>query len=385
MTKRKRMSDMKGLKKTGRVIISVCLMLTMIMLAACSGGEGGAVSRKDSKPETDTVRLAVFNHGHILNAIAEEQGYLEDEGIKVEYVNVETDAEVFEGIKNGTIDVASNSGTNLPLQMIAEGMDLTMFGGYLLTGCMPVFAKVETEWNGVEDLAGKTMACEPNMFAISGPLLEKGIDPLNDVKWYDPEDQEDRIKAVKEGKADFGLVGTQLNYEIDSDPELKVCAYASDILPDYSCCRVEALTEWVNSNPNTVKALLRAWIRAQEYYERNHEESVKFISEITGQDEEFLRSHMDNPHFDINTDPLKSSIERAWDYMGRIGLLSAESEKTDIDEHINTELYKEALDECQELYGRDDPNFYEKMQSKYSEFDQAVIDAGSGDGQEQDQ
>ena len=129
------------------------------------------------------------------------QCYLEDEGIKVEYVHVETDAEVFEGIKNGTIDVASNSGTNLPLQQIADGQDLTIFGGYLLTGCMPIFAKVDTKWDGIEDLAGKTMACEPNMYAVSGPLLDKGYDPLKDVKWYNPEDQNDRIKAVKEGKA----------------------------------------------------------------------------------------------------------------------------------------------------------------------------------------
>ncbi len=363
---------MKRMIKTGRLLISLMLVLSLTVLTACSG-EGGGSSKAQEKPETETVRLAVFQHGHILNAIAEAQGYLEEEGIKVEYVNVETDTEVFEGIENGTIDIASNSGTNLPLQMIAEGKDLTIFAGYLLTGCMPVFAKVDTEWNGIESLAGKTMACEPNMFAVSGPLLDKGYDPLKDVKWYDPEDQNDRIKAVKEGKADFGLVGTQLNYVIDSDPELKVCAYASDLLPDYSCCRVEARTDWVNENPNTVKALLRAWIRALEYYKSNHDESVKFISETTGQDEEFLRSHMDNPHFDINTDPLKTSVERAWDYLGKIGIITGEAKKIDIDDHINTELYKEALDECQERYGDEDSRFYEQLQSQFAQFNQADI------------
>ena len=74
--------------------------------------------------------------------------------------------------------------------------------------------------------------------------------------------------------------------------------------------------------------------------------------------------------FDINTDPMKSSVERAWDYMDRIGLLNAASKKIDIDEHINTELFKEALDTCQSKYGNDDPAFYEKMQSQYSAYDQ---------------
>lgn len=369
--RKERRTDMKRQNRY-RLLISLILIIALTALTACSGGNSGS-SRKDTDPETDTVRLAVFQHGHILNAIAEAQGYLEDEGIKVEYVNVETDTEIFEGIEKGTIDIASNSGTNLPLQMIAEGHDLTIFAGYLLTGCMPVFAKVDTEWTGIESLVGKTMACEPNMFAVSGPLMDKGYDPLKDVNWYNPEDQNDRIKAVKEGTADYGLVGTQLNYAIDSDPELKVCTYASDLLPDYSCCRVEANTEWVNENPNTVKALLRAWIRALEYYNNNHEESVKFISEMTGQDEEFLRSHMDNPHFEINTDPLRTSVERAWDYLKKIGIITGEAEKIDIDEHIDTELYKEALDECQDRYGNDDPKFYEQLQAQYARFDQEEI------------
>lgn len=369
--RKERRTDMKRQNRC-RLLISLVLVIALTAFTACSGG-AAVSSRNDTAPETDTVRLAVFQHSHILNAIAEAQGYLEDEGIKVEYVNVETDMEVFEGIEKGTIDIASNSGTNLPLQMIAEGHDLTIFAGYLLTGCMPVFAKVDTEWTGIESLVGKTMACEPNMFAVSGPLMDKGYDPLKDVNWYDPEDQNDRIKAVKEGTADYGLVGTQLNYAIDSDPELKVCTYASDLLPDYSCCRVEANTEWVNENPNTVKALLRAWIRALEYYNNNHEESVKFISEMTGQDEEFLRSHMDNPHFEINTDPLRTSVERAWDYLKKIGIITGEAEKIDIDEHIDTELYKEALDECQDRYGKDDPKFYEQLQAQYARFDQEEI------------
>ena len=357
------------LKKTGRSLLLLSLILLITLLASCSEDTVEQKTEAMSEPETETVRLAAFQYGHILNAIAEAQGYLEEEGIKVEYVPVETDAEVFEGIEKGTIDIASNSGTNLPLQQIADGQDLTIIGGYLLTGCMPVFAKVDTKWNGIEDLAGKTMACEPNMYAVSGPLLDKGFDPLKDVNWYNPENQKDRIEAVKEGKADYGLVGTMLNDDIDSDPELKVCTYASDLLPNYSCCRVEASTEWINNNPNTVKALLRAWIRAQAYYEENHEESVAFISEITGQDEKILRAHMDNPHFEINTDPMRTSIVRAWDYMSRIGLLNADSKNININDHINTELYKEALDECQSRYGDENDDFYEKMQSQYSKFD----------------
>lgn len=346
----------------------MCILLLCLSLAACSSRKNSDEStvEPDAAPETTTIRLAFYPHGHVLNVIAEDQGYLEEEGIKVEYVNVESDVQVFQYIKEGKIDVASNAGTNLPLQRIAEGQDLTIFGGYLLTGCMPIFAKVDTKWNSFEDLIGKTMACEANVYAVSGPLIDKGHDPLNEVNWLALDDQNERIKAVKEGRADFGLVGTSLNYAINTDPELKVCTYASDILPDYSCCRIEAKTQWVNENPNTVKALLRAWIRAMEYFESHHDETVALLVKETGQDEAFIRAYLDNPHCNINIDPMKSAIRRAWYYMGRLGLLNNIAKKKNIDDHINTTLYKEALDECQEKYGNDDQQFYEKMQGQYA-------------------
>ena len=75
---------------------------------------------------------------------------------------------------------------------------------------------------------------------------------------------------------------------------------------------------------------------------------------------------MDNPHCDINVDPMKSAVRRAWNYMDKLGLLSVSAEKINIDDHINTELYKEALDECQEKYGSENPKFYEKMQGQFA-------------------
>ena len=52
--------------------------------------------------------------------------------------------------------------------------------------------------------------------------------------------------------------------------------------------------------------------------------------------------------------------------MDKLGLLSASASKIDIDEHINTTLYKEALDECQEKYGSENSKFYERMQGQYA-------------------
>lgn len=356
-------------KRKNMLIRLPALMMTVVLvmlMAACGGSQDGSQPETDDSKDVAVVKLAFYPHGHVLNVIAEDQGYLEEEGIKVQYVKVDTDEDVFKGIDKGTIDIASNSGTNLPLERIAAGQDLTIFGGYLLTGCMPIFAKEDTEWKGIESLIGKKVAFEPNLYCITGPLHDKGYDPIKQIDWYETDSQEERIKAVKDGKADYALVGTQLNNEVNTDPELKVCTYASDVLPEYSCCRVVASTEWVNNNPDTAKALLRAWIRALAYYDGHHDEAVTLLVAATGQSEEFIRAYLDNPHCDINVDPMRSAVDRAWKYMDELGLLGASASKISIDDHINTDLYKEALDECQEKYGSDNPKFYERMQGQYA-------------------
>ena len=369
------------MSRTGKRFLTVLILFAiMITTAACAanGSVTGSAGNKnpeteestvqadaDALPEKKVIRLAYSPGGHVLNAIAQKQGYLAEEGITVNYIPVKTDADVFSGIKAGTIDVASNSGTNLPLQMISEGMDLTIFGGYLLTGCMPIIAKPDTPWNGIEDLIGKKAAFEPNVYAVTGPLLEKGYDPVHDITWLEFEDQNDRIKAVESGEADYALVGTDLNYEVNQNPGIKVLTYASDILPDYSCCRVEASSKWVKENPNTVKALLRAWIRAMAYYDAHHDETVSLMTDITGRDQEYIKAYLNNPRFDLNVDPMREAIRRAWQYMDRLGLLDEEARQINIDDHINTDLYEEALDECQRKYGKENLKFYEKLQSQF--------------------
>ena len=198
------------------------------------------------------------------------------------------------------------------------------------------------------------------MYAVTGPLRDKGYDPLNQITWYNPEDQMDRIRAVENGDADFALVGTPLNYEVITNPNIKILTYANDILPDYSCCRVEALSSWVHENPNTVKALLRAWIRALAYYNEHHDEAVALVGKLVSKDEAFVRAYLDNPRFNLNTDPMKTSVVRAWRYLTALGLLSGKAQTTEITDHVNTTLYKEALDECQERYGSDNPKFYDR-------------------------
>lgn len=128
-----------------RRIFAMLLAASMTFgLAACgsSGSEGTDGEKKeestektedsdtdqDSKEET-VVKWNCGTSGNVLLTIAEDKGYLEEEGIAIEYVQANANADAMTLLATGKVDVVSNSGTSNPLQQIASGVDLTIFGG----------------------------------------------------------------------------------------------------------------------------------------------------------------------------------------------------------------------------------------------------------------
>lgn len=359
-------------KRLTSVLLMGCMMVAL--LAGCGSSSdqstddenGGKDSEKGRK-----VRLAFEpSTSHILNIVADKQGYLEDENVTVEYVPCSTYEDAFTGLAGGKIDILSNYGTNLPLQYIGSGTDLTIFGGYMITGCMPVIARAGTEWNGVQDLIGKKVAGLLNNFAVTGALLDMGYDPATQIEWVELADYSERIAAVKSGEADYAILATGFTYQVQNDPGVEIVAFCSDIMPDYSCCRVEANTDWVNDNQELIKDLLKAWIRAQNWYEQNKQETAALVAEDIGVSEDYTAAYVTNDHLKLSVDPYKSSVIRAWNYLGALGSLQEGWEDIDITSHINTDLYKQALDECVEEYYDEAPEFYDRQLGIYEEVNQ---------------
>lgn len=345
-----------------------------LALAGCSSNNDtsaktdNAVSTTTAAKETPTVRLGTTNDGHIFNAIADAQGYLAEEGVNVEVSVFSSSDDAFQALFSGKVDVLSNNGTNLPLTHIASGQDLTIYAGYMITGCMPIIAKTGTKWNGVEDLLGKTIACSGNEFAVFGPLYDAGH-TMDEVTTIVLSNHADRVEAVRSGKADYAICGTSQNYNISQIDEVEVMCYCSDITPDYSCCRVASPQKFLDENSEAVTAMLRAWLRAQDWYEANREATAELVVKQTGSTLEYVHAYMDNEHYRLNLDPYRTSVERAWNWMGEMGLFPDTAASVKIDEHIDTKLYKAALDACTEKYKSDSPEFYTKMNNIYAEYD----------------
>ncbi len=329
-------------------LIAAALMLSMVLGTVTSVA---ADTPKKEVPETAKVRWNYGTSGNVLVTLAQEKGYFEEYGITIEPVEATAVNDAMALLSTGMVDIVSNSGTSNPLQQISSGVDMTIFGGHMVTGAMPVVAKKGTEWKGVKSLVGKKFACNPSYFAYSGALMEEGVEkPLEALEWVTFDNYNDALAAVQRGEVDFANLGTGLNQQVKEMKDIEIVAYQSDIMPNYSCCRMECSTEFLKKNPVTIKLICKALLRAQAYYEANKDESCELLAKTIGADKEYVAAYMMDEHYRVNVDPLKNSVIRAWDILDKIGFLKDKAKEIKIEDHINTEIYEQALKEVTEEY-----------------------------------
>lgn len=360
-------------------ILAMFLGLTMIFgMVGCGNSseaddaQGGDAVVEGASEQTE-VKWNYGTSGNVLITIANEKGYFEDEGITIKPVAADENNDAMTLLQTGKVDIVSNAGTSSPLQQIAAGMDFTIFGGHMVNGSMPVVAKKGTEWNGVESLLGKKFACSPSYFAFTGAVMDvipEGADVMEAVDWQIYSSYSDALAAVINGEVDYALLGTGQNYQVKEElaDQVDIVTYQSEVMPNYSCCRMLAQTEWIDENPNTVKAIIRALLRAQSYYEANKEEAVALHAEAINATEEYVAAYMlDDLHYTVSVDPLQDGVVRAWEILGETGFFGEEGTDVDIMEHMNIVLYEEALAEAAEKYGEEAPEFYENMKTFFEE------------------
>ena len=330
--------------------------------------EKADVSANTDSASRDVIRWNAGTSGNVLMTIAEEKGFLKDEGVSIEFVPATANADAMTMLSTGKVDVVSNSGTSNPLQQISSGVDLTIFGGHMLTGAMPIIAKKGTQWEGVKSLIGKKFACNPSYFALTGAVMELGYDkPLEALEWVTYKNYSDALAAVAKGEVDFALQGTGQNFAVKNMDDVEIVAYQSDIMPNYSCCRVESTTEYFKNNKDKLKKVLKALIRAQEYYQRNKEEAAKLHAAKIDTEVDYVNAYMQDEHYRVHIDPLKKSVERAWNILDKTGFLDEKAKDINIDDHINTDLYKEALDEVIAEQYDENKEFYDGLKQFYEE------------------
>ncbi len=361
--------------KKNILLIMLCAILALSMVGCNASNKEEKtdekkenITKEESNSEVDVIRWVRGHAGNPMMSMARENGYLDEYGIKVEEIPMQTTKDSFAALSSDKIDIISNAGTGTPLQYIASGEDVAIFGGHMVSGSVKLIGPPDAKFDGVEDLIGKTVAAGPQSFQLSGPLIDKGHDPVKDVNWVSME-AADTIAAVVKGEIDYGMVGTEMTqkiYEMEKQGTLKVLIDSNELVKNYSCCRMETNSKFIKDNPETTKKLLKALIRGQKDFVDNPEKAVDLISKEIDSPKDFVEAYTYDPGYILHVDPLYNSCVRAWDWFDKMGLLDENAKNINLKDYIYVDIYKEALDEVIEEVGEEDPEYW-KTVVKYFE------------------
>lgn len=367
------MKERKHWKKLISLMVIAMLAFCTLMTGCGSDSDGGGDGSAEGEKEVLKIRLgAQPASGQVFQFLAEDKGILEEEGLEVEMVWLSNLSDAASSLNAGQVDILSTYGTGGPLVQIANGQDWTIMGGYMIIGETPVFGKPETEFKDLESFRGKkigiTRGGTPDV-VLKGILSDAGFDINKDVTFVEYKKNTDVLQAVANDEVDFGATATG-HQLIAADLGLEVKMWPDEYWEDHSCCRMFGTTEWVSENEEALYRMMRAYLRAEELMqdEAVKEEVVDLVVENLDLKKETVESFVLSEHMKYNTDPYKNSVIKMWNKIfeiGYSGLDSSIKDEVNIEDHINTEIYKKALDSLVEDYP--DSEFFKTKQEEFAE------------------
>jgi NitT/TauT family transport system substrate-binding protein len=352
----------------GAIIIVLILVIAGVFVIF--SGQKTAAGTSSGQPaggtsNETTVRLGYLpSNGDGLFFIAKEEGYFDDQGLNVEMSQFNDGADAYNAMLADKIDIAG-AGTSDPLTFISQGAPLTVIGGLMSEGQMFV-TKPENaqELSNLSNWKGKTIA---GIVMSNGDLVfrfalhDQGIDWQHDVKFLEFSSPTEVLEAVKTGKADGGIVFIPFE-QVAQQEGLSVPIYSAQLWPKHPCCRIVAETQYISDNRETTVKFEKALIEAYKFWNTNHDKTAQDIQKYVGLDKATILNSTYNDYFYSSPDPNADGVRQFWQDMNSAGYINS---TIDINQHIDTSVYKQALDEV--ISENPNDTFYQGLLSDYNQ------------------
>jgi NitT/TauT family transport system substrate-binding protein len=339
------------------------MAVAVLSLSSCS--KKTAVSSDGKEPIPLTILYSSNVVGIPISTIAKEQGYYEEEGLKPDYIILNSGA--IESLSIGKADVNSD-GLIPPLSYIAQKADLKIIGGAKAGGSL-VITKPENadKYRKFENWGGTklgTVRLSTSEMASRYALGKRGYnmdasDPNQDITFVEIESYPNIIEGVRKGQVDIGFI----NFEYQGaarDLGLTVLFPMTEMYPNYVCCRQTAYTKSLESKREAYVAYLRAQIRAYKDFVEQPEVVVALLVKASSQEEEYVRSLLYNTEWNggrtYHPDPDSRRIKEVWDTLIQYKYVP---EGVAFEDAVDCTIYQDALNEILARYP-DDP-LYKQM------------------------
>lgn len=334
---------------------TLALLLGALLLAPGSGG---------AEPLTPLKVGYLPVTGHAKFFVAKEQRLFAKEGLDVELIEFQNSADGLSAIRAGKLDIGA-FGTTAPLVHISKGADLRIIGGIMgEDAALITTAENAPKVKRIADLKGKkvaTVRLASGDAVLRGALNQAGIDWRKDLEIFELKNPPAVIEAVKSGQVDAGLVWGPHDLRAEAQG-LKVVIRSDELSPGHPCCRLTLEQKTLQQSPETWERFLKAILRAEQFAQENHKETITAIAKYVKLDPALLEKAYYSEHLDQSSDPNVKGIDDFWKTMQ--GSAFVESNQS-IAAFIDASIYRKAL----ESLARENPKdlYWQKLLKSFSE------------------
>lgn len=358
------------MKKLVSIIILVC-MLSALVLTGCGSAQTPAA---DSQPadaaapaETaadateapkEPVTLKVGLLGKSVKPVgvlvADAMGYFDEEGVKVEFEKVSSMNDAYMAVSTGDLDVYLFSSTAAATFISQGTTTLRVFGGTAAEGSEIIAAKGTPHITGVDDLLGKTIACqmpETGQMVLKNYLLEQGYTigapgEGADVTFVYVNDGNTAVEGCTKGEYDYCITNSCLGYYAENFGA-ELVGSVKQFVETYPCCRQTCSQEAYENKFDALVAFETATLRGYRYYLENEEATLDILEAYAGEDREFLKAQVYGtdtytPVMRLSLDPDKIACVKFYEAMANLGEIT-DTVEVDWNDYIVTDVYGTAL------------------------------------------
>lgn len=320
----------KAMKK--RILLPLAVAAAVAITVTGCGATSDTSSPNNSTdggaPEQATINFATVAPGSSTPElhIGIAQGIYTDHGLDVKEVVGQGGAAQVPALVSGDLDVAGGNWVPF-MQAAAQGINvraISAAGSIVTHGVHGLFVRADSDIKTAADFVGKTLAVN-----TLGNLGELAYKEAMEAAGVDPKDAKftelgfgDIAGALERGSVDVGWQPGPFYASAQKNEKLRMVLDFNDIksisgLPNVGYV---AMGSWVDSNPNTVKALAAALDESIDYTLK-HPEAVRQMSvEIAHMSEEMANSIALEVHM---AKVPRATVVRLMDLMVKWGLLDA--------------------------------------------------------------
>ncbi|MEK4174680.1 NitT/TauT family transport system substrate-binding protein [Aeribacillus composti] len=321
-----------------RKIFLFCLVfLTMFAIVACGSNSSTTTSENSNKAsdelEVKDITLVGVRDAQISSQqiIADKLGFFKEEGLNVTNQLIESGPDIGPMIAGGSAPVSLQTNF-MDIILASSGVKVKIVAPLAqIAGTQAVVAGKHAEINSPKDLEGKSIGIPSGadvMIAIQNMANDYNVDikKINFVNLA----PSDALTALEKGDIDAMAAWEPfITKAINSGGKLLFSGTVDNFdgkekSVDWMSVHttLQVTDDFLKENPNTVKAIIRALIKATDYINKNREEAIKILAPELHLEESELKEIMNRNVYTMQVDDSfmnKSNGSEVGEYLLSVG------------------------------------------------------------------